>query len=480
MTTVVKFSEFRSLLGKNTGHIVKASEAIIATGITPVSNTSNTKLSTRRTVLVSNASNGILPGTPKVRLETKDISLANAVTVGSWGELVQSNTAKRPVYYTSGGFLGASYVSFARASSQFMHTPDVSPITMNCSTNGGFTMCALVKFKDPLLAWERLFHAELSTDTSSNFAYTSRDNATSNLQVKYGAATVSTTVANTIVQNQWAVYALRVTPTSLQLFKNNVEILSAAGATLSNNTLHIGLCANISGGLPSAATAGLLNADIAGFYMYDRALNNIELSQLYAYLLNGRAQITQILSPGNYVFPPRSLPTATTNVTGQAYGNGSYTVTASSQDFGSALLAFDKVFQEPNYWCSAARYPSTVYNNAVSTTDSGGTLHYGEWIQIVMPVAIRLDYYTISIQAYDTHSVNEPKTWVVLGSNDGTTWYVVDTQTNIVFPATRGLKTQFNITNNTKLFSRYRFVCKAVLRNTSVAMSEWVLGTNII
>lgn len=54
---------------------------------------------------------------------------------------------------------------------------------------------------------------------------------------------------------------------------------------IQNLTIHMGLAANIWGGIPEAATTGQYgNVDIGAFYVFDRPLSNTEMSNAHAFL----------------------------------------------------------------------------------------------------------------------------------------------------------------------------------------------------
>ena len=57
------------------------------------------------------------------------------------------------------------------------------------------------------------------------------------------------------------------------------------------------------------------------------------------------------------------------------------------------------------------------------------------WIQLQFFTPIALGAYTIT--SGGDASGRDPKTWNILGSNDGTTWTVVDSRTNYFFASSR-------------------------------------------
>jgi hypothetical protein len=135
------------------------------------------------------------------------------------------------------------------------------------------------------------------------------------------------------------------------------------------------------------------------------------------------------------VYPSATPTTAPTTIGGswtlssQAYGNGSYTATA-SDTFGIGYLpyfAFDCTFAEVYGSGGGSRWNSTG-NGSYSTTYTGATsglTQSGAWLQIQLPGSIILASY----QLYQNDWTVAITSWLLLGSTNGTAWYLVDTQT---------------------------------------------------
>ena len=113
-----------------------------------------------------------------------------------------------------------------------------------------------------------------------------------------------------------------------------------------------------------------------------------------------------------------------------------YVVDASSANSGFTRIysVFNDLFigQSTEYWDSASTYSTSTgaHNNTVSTTDAGGVVHYGEWVQIKLTNAIALHsmkwYPRIFYSSGTTYATwpleRVPKSGVIMGSNDGITW----------------------------------------------------------
>ena len=142
-------------------------------------------------------------------------------------------------------------------------------------------------------------------------------------------------------------------------------------------------------------------------------------------------------------FPPVALTGNTNAVTGQAYGNGTYTVSSSSQinnEFDWGAFNFVTNIWTPgskNYWTSGStattRYSASgLYpSNGSSSTVVDGNTCLGEWVQIQMPISVRIgQVYMWSRGGDATALARAPKSFIIAGSNDGVTWSAVFTENN--------------------------------------------------
>jgi hypothetical protein len=183
-------------------------------------------------------------------------------------------------------------------------------------------------------------------------------------------------------------------------------------------------------------------------------------------------------------YPPAALTNYSTTISGQSYGNGLYVASASS-DFGAVWNDLERPFAAFDYsltdihWTIESRY---VYNNgssysgSVSTTVSG-TTYNGEWLQLKLPVPIILSNYVLYPWAIDVN--RSPNSFIIAGSNDGSTWSLVDSRTNPANLLVTG--TSFSI-SSTNAYSYYRLIILS-LYNQAVWLSigEWVInGKEII
>ena len=137
------------------------------------------------------------------------------------------------------------------------------------------------------------------------------------------------------------------------------------------------------------------------------------------------------------VWPPIGMTSDSFTASGTYNGivNGVYTSSASSYYVASGneqpWRAFDKNNNGTWWTTSAGGYSVStgLYTAGVYSTTISGSSYAGEWIQIQLPASVTVTSYTI----YNSASWNSraPVDFKIAGSNDGTNWTLVDTQTAI-------------------------------------------------
>jgi hypothetical protein len=102
-----------------------------------------------------------------------------------------------------------------------------------------------------------------------------------------------------------------------------------------------------------------------------------------------------------------------------------------------------------------------------STVVSGSAVN-GEWVQIKFPYAFLLSSYKIYTRV-DSGVVQlwSWKDFVLAGSNNGTTWYLVDSRTYTTTAPTSG--DTLTVTSPSVNYSYYRFIITSVMTQTNVA-----------
>uniref|UniRef100_A0A6C0DUI9 Uncharacterized protein n=1 Tax=viral metagenome TaxID=1070528 RepID=A0A6C0DUI9_9ZZZZ len=180
--------------------------------------------------------------------------------------------------------------------------------------------------------------------------------------------------------------------------------------------------------------------------------------------------------------------------------NGEYYASASSQlsDKYQPYNVFNGTTKKP--WISARsksfNYTRDPYDNKhrISKYVGGGDgdTHWhtkvghinveGEWLQITLPNPIILIQYSIltySSPKYE-NGRNFPKVFFVLGSNDETTWHVVDQQSLQSMPEDVSSPVEFKVYSSNK-FKTFRFIFHQLFSGSAVSISQInMFGSNRI
>lgn len=174
------------------------------------------------------------------------------------------------------------------------------------------------------------------------------------------------------------------------------------------------------------------------------------------------------------------------------YQNGAYIATSSSilGSDGAAFKAFDN---NPNsYWIcnnpaikdAEPKYKEFSYNGLVPSSYIGGGTpetywktiannkdYVGEWIQIKLP-------YSVYLAKYSIFSKKFPRKFHILGSNDGSSWQVIDSQTLDNDYSNSDTPIKFDVKTILKL-SHYRLVISQLFDGTSASINEFKLFGNL-
>jgi hypothetical protein len=278
---------------------------------------------------------------------------------------------------------------------------------------------------------------------------------------------------------------------------------------------------NTSGHMPAT-----LGADVSSFFMFDSVKSQPEIASIASRFVNstftaspvrltGTPLFTQIsaaakssavgafslravngtsvravnVAPGG-AFPITGFSTSATQSTNQFTQTltgypftGSYVANCSTFYSASGTEQPWRCFDKNNngtWWTtSTGSYSSStgLYAAGVYSTTISGSAYAGEWIQIQLPVSITLLSYTI----YNASSFNNraPVDFKIAGSNDGTTWILVDTQTAI----TSWLSSTTNLTFtpiNPGTYSYYRLCVNKIGPTPSyLSIGELVLNGTV-
>ena len=167
-------------------------------------------------------------------------------------------------------------------------------------------------------------------------------------------------------------------------------------------------------------------------------------------------------------YPPAAFPSGTTGLVNTATINGQeYTASASSSvDPYYPRLAFNKLTTTFNdFWISRG------YTMSVGTPDPSSPFTNttrGEWIQLQLPVPIKLTSYIIY---KDSNQNSRPIDWTIFGSVDGTTWVSVNAQTS---QTTLEQTYTLNVTDARNKYTYYRLVVQLVTTQFAISSGAWI------
>ena len=119
-----------------------------------------------------------------------------------------------------------------------------------------------------------------------------------------------------------------------------------------------------------------------------------------------------------------------------------------------------------------------IYTGINTTTDSAGTIHNGEWLQIQYPTPNLLNSFVITPRS-GYEGTRSPRSFVILGSSNGSNWNILYTNTDYTNWSNAN-PSIFEINNNQTSYMYYRLVTKRVTGNngsTSIQIMTMVLNT---
>ena len=358
----------------------------------------------------------------------------------------------------------------------------------------------------------------------------------------FGLGTGSTDgAASTIATNGTGVYSFmtctRNSTTGQVLLYNG----AGSGTSFTKNTGTLaGPNPTLMGKLTYSSGFGFLNADVSSFFMFNSVKSPSEISSIASRFVNstftaspvrltGTPLFTQLsqaatssavgafslravngLSPSGTVravqvrpqaqFPATGFTSAVTSpggnqynqtLTGYAFGGaGAYTSNCSSWapdgntptpwkafDYNTLTWWENNYFVSPGYNAIGATATSNAYSGSYTTIVSGSSVG-GEWLQLGFPTAIVLYSYSM-YNRFGYTGYRMPYAWTIAGSNDGTTWATVDSQTGIIWTSA----TQTFTTTSTTTYLYFRLIVRAIQSNGNtgqpVNIGQWTLnGSN--
>jgi len=172
------------------------------------------------------------------------------------------------------------------------------------------------------------------------------------------------------------------------------------------------------------------------------------------------------------MYPPvRNFSAATTTVSGQVYGNGTYVVTFSSTySVGwGPWFCFNSSDINGGSWLDN-RYTAGTFNST-SFIVAG---YLGDWIKIQLPVAIKLTRFEFKQRI--ANPFRAPKDFKIYGSNDNITWVELVNKTDAIYNASNKYEqTTPEITNT---YTYYGLVVNKLSANVDgfvLNFDEWYI-----
>ena len=175
-------------------------------------------------------------------------------------------------------------------------------------------------------------------------------------------------------------------------------------------------------------------------------------------------------------FPPDKLTGSTTKLV-SSYGDGTYVVSSSGYNEPD-YWAFDRVSacaQETCFWTNAEPFVYDADNGGgyigSTTTTVGDTQYAGDWLQIQMPAPVVLSSYALYTRS--DILARGPKSFVIAGSNDGSTWVNLDLRTDVTNWSTSGFT--FKLSRPAAPYFYFRIIVLANNGDPWLSLGEWTL-----
>lgn len=191
-----------------------------------------------------------------------------------------------------------------------------------------------------------------------------------------------------------------------------------------------------------------------------------------------------------YRFPPRGLTANEDTIEGEAYGNGVYDISFSSaftDDVTKPHHAFDHKTTSPedddNAFVTDGSNNSYDNSGNVNTAEAPEIIPglYGEYLILKSPKSFYLNNYRMFTRK-NSGSRGDPKSWVILGSNDGINWDIIDIQTDVSSPDAGTFYPQQFIVNTSKSYSHYAMSVQKITYGSQYgtefngwSLAEWEL-----
>ena len=259
-------------------------------------------------------------------------------------------------------------------------------------------------------------------------------------------------------------------------------------------------CAVASGGLFLSSNYGSTWSQVTSV-IGTGAWSSLALSHTGQYMLANGGGMTSPNMTGLTGSTSVSNATTSWTVNGVTWTSSASSVFNSGGSMYNAWIAFNNIYNTgvyPYSYASPANYNSSgVYNNTYNTTILGGVgTQYGEWLQLQSSIPLAMYSYAF---AAGGSAFNIPKTYYIVGSNDGSNWYPiqyvsintnpcttnVNSRTSFVTvnqgtqSITADVSSTFTITTystTTNSYTYFRIIALSTFTGTSFELNEWYIN----
>jgi hypothetical protein len=231
-----------------------------------------------------------------------------------------------------------------------------------------------------------------------------------------------------------------------------------------------------------ATSSDGINWNRANYSVFTSSANSIHWTGS-TWLAYGSGSNTTAISSDGSTWAATSSPNLAVTDSTNVLQLGAYTASASSTLSGyPASNAFDGSFNTNiTVWQSAAAnyiVNTGVYQGSTSTTYNTSSTANGEWIQVALSSSVVINYYYMVFSVASGTAI--PYSWILLGSNNGSTWSSIDTfsyGTAITSYPNNNWKYPFvalplNVSSNTTAYQYYRVVFTQSFGSTSVSVAD--------
>jgi len=280
-------------------------------------------------------------------------------------------------------------------------------------------------------------------------------------------------------------------------------VTTTASATLVPGVIVINLTSTQTFGSSTVATTAYSTSTNAYTYFRLVCLTSYSGSADYLdigeWLINFTLPMPLYVAPSSMIIAPQLTGLAAntwTTANGVLWKSSASTILNSSYD---AYLAFNNEYN--GRWVTLSATYSTAGNSSGQTTTIQGTIGTvtGDWLQIQSSVPLVMSSYQFANGFVPASVSRLPRTFHIIGSNDGVTWYPIQSGTGATSPSSSSytLINSVIIVNNqstqtfgsstlativypttTNTYTYFRLVCLSIYTSTAEALDigEWLVN----